>query len=483
MPFEAHLGRSRVLACIFALLLAACSGSGPVNYLTDDSRQPDAVGDQFSANDATSGTDGAADDAAVDVSEPPGDREEPDTDSPDTPEAEPEIFVDAAEEILADAFEEVVAQPKTYDTTLVGSHEFSPWAEVRHYEVSHPGLTADKFIEKTSWSDPDRAALFDGETTPDAGHFLLHIGPDCAMEDGPERAAMLIHGAGGNAQQSFVEPALVGTGLAPKMMDAGWCVYGITFAHPFGNNLNQAIALAAGLEQARLYSGLDELDVVAHSKGGLAAVAYASGLAVDVGVEYGGAMDRLVLMGVPLGGTDFTFRHPNFNYPIDLYQLTMPSAWDKILEWGVWKDVYDASIYGGAFDGVLQMTAAWDDEYALSMIEQDYHTTYYGGQGFVSHSLGIAKAIEMGGNFIAELHKHQLPADIDTFIGSGGNPMMNGVMWETTGPSDGLVFEKSAQDTTCLPNVAASKHFPLLNHWDLVASGAAHEWVVDVLGE
>lgn len=359
----------------------------------------------------------------------------------------------------------------------------APFAACLLLSVEHPGLVAEKFVEKTAQSDPKIASLFDGQTKPGPDRFVLHVGTGCGNDGQPSGAVMLVHGAGSNAVQSFVEPSFLGTGLYKTLTDAGHCVFAVTFPHPFGNNFNQAIELAAALEQARLLSGLAGLDVVAHSKGGMVAVTLASGFGEEVGLEFQGDIDRLLLLGAPLGGMDFSFRHPAFNFPAEYLQLSMPSSWDKVLEWGVWKDTYADSIYGGAFDGLLQLQAAWDEVYALSMIEQDWYTTYYGGQGFVSHSLGIAAAIDLGGNFMANLKTHDVPAAIPVYLASGGNPIVNGATWEATGPSDGLVFRKSAEDASMLPGLVETKHFPLLNHWDLVSAGTAQEWVVERIAE
>jgi pimeloyl-ACP methyl ester carboxylesterase len=371
---------------------------------------------------------------------------------------------------------------KVFDSQLEGSSEMAPWAENRLYSVSHPALTGDKFIAKIALGDPDLAALFGGETEPDSSLFVLHVGPGCAPGSGGDRPVLLVHGAGAHAQSTFVNPGILpGGGLAPKLIGQGRCVFAVTFPHPFGNNFNQAVQLAAAMEEARLAAGTDRLDVVAHSKGGLAACVLASGMAESLGLEYQGDMARLVLLGVPLRGLDFSFRHPNANYSAEIFQLPMPTSWDKILEYGVFKDIYDQSIYGGAFDGVLQATAAWDDEYPLSMLETDWWTTYYGGQGFLSHSLGIAKAIEMGGGFIAKLNAHQVPDSVEVSIGSGGSSLVNGVAWETAGPSDGMVFRQSAEAAEMIGNLSGTKHFALLNHWDLVSSAAAQDWVVEIL--
>lgn len=467
-----------------ALLLTGCASSGKVTQSPGDSAPDDTWseidGDASEEEDSLADTDLAPDNAETTA---PDLLELDDADSPaDIYEVGPD-FVDEQEalsELDAETVEDLSAEPQ-YETTLITSTDGAPWEANRLIEVDHPALSGEKFVEKTSHNDPAIAALFDGDPTPAPGRFVLHVSSACLDGSATKAPVLLVHGAGSNAMQTWVEPTLLGDGLAQGLMIEGLCVYAISFAHPFGDVLNQAVAIAAALELVRLETAAPEVTVVAHSKGGIATAAYASGMGADAGLSYADDIGTMVMLGVPLGGTDFSFRHPGFNYPVELLQLTMPSSWDKILEWGVWKDIYDDSIYGGAFNGILQILTAWDEVYPLPVVEQDWYTTYYGGQGFVSHSLGIATAVDMGGNFMAQLHQHQVPGDVAVFLGSGGLQLMNGVPWETTGPSDGLVFTASATDDSLFSGPVTAEHFPLLNHWDLVSSSTVADWILSAI--
>lgn len=363
----------------------------------------------------------------------------------------------------------------TYVVTLAGSSAFDPWEEVRHVVVDHPGLVDQTHTERTRYTDSRIVDAF-GSAEPAPGHLLLHISPGCSGAE-PGRVVVLVPGAGSDAQLSWADPPWLGVGLADTLIADGFCVVALTFSHPFGENLNQAIALAAAVEQVRLLTGVPEVSVVGHSKGGVVALAYVSGLAEERGAPFEGDVERLVLLATPIGGTDWSFRHPAFNLPADVWGLPMPGSWDKILEWGLWTDALADSIYGPAFVGVAQLTARWDSVHPLSMVEQDWYTTYEGGWGFVSHSLGIDAAIELGGDFMARLHEHQVPGSIAVSIGAGATPLVSGVALETTGPSDGLVFLQSATQTDLFASPPEVEVLVPLNHWDLVASEAAHAWV------
>jgi hypothetical protein len=178
---------------------------------------------------------------------------------------------------------------------------------------------------------------------------------------------------------------------------------------------------------------------------------------------------------------DASFRHPNFNYPAEIWALPMPSSWDMLLEWGIWVDVTDQSIYGEAFRGVAQLLAPWIEDYPLTMLEQDWYTTWHGGYGLVSHSLGIEAAIEIGGDFMNKLRAGSVPPSIEVHVGAGSNSFVNGVAWETAGPSDGLVFVESATDTTMLPPGTEVEVFTVLNHWEMVGSAPVRKWVLERL--
>lgn len=429
-----------------------------------DSGQPDAgLTDTGTNADAAAPADGGG--AHPDSAAPPADGSTDGTGGGtdgDTP-------VDAGG---ADA--DVAAAP-AYQVQQVSTSSMDPWAEVRHLVVDHEGLVEEPHTARTHYTDPAIVDAF-GAEEPGPGHLLLHVSTGCTK--GAKRVAVLVPGAGSDAQTSWASPPPLYTGLAQRLVDAGVCVYAITFAQPFGDNLNQAIVLAAAVEQARLETGVATVAAIGHSKGGIVAVAYVNGLAAERGAPFAGDVDRLILLGTPLGGTDWTFRHPAFNLPTDLWALPMPGSWDQILEWGLWTDASEDSVYGPAFRGIAQMTARWDEAYPLSMLEQDWYTTYEGGWGFVSHSLGIDAAIELGGEFMERLHTHQVPGSVLVSIAAGGNPSAYGVLLENTGPADGLVFIDSATETSLFELSPEVDVLQPLSHWELVASETAQVWVV-----
>jgi pimeloyl-ACP methyl ester carboxylesterase len=403
-----------------------------------------------------------------------------DTVGPDVADDPAQDVVGVHEEITADTLGDAVenGQDTNGDVTTgdawpadlpvpVSEKPSAAWARLEHFHVDNDGLTTDKFLEKIQTKDPEIFAAF-GSVTPGPGEFLLHSAAGWDQAGRP--VVVLVHGAGTDANQSFVSPDSGSDRSLVKALSKDFRVFAITFPHPFGDTLNQAIELAGALSVVRHRTGADRVSIVAHSKGGISALAYLCGLGTKWGVPYAGDVDRIVMLGVPLGGMDFSFRHPSLNYSADLLNLMMPSSWDKEYVNFQWKDTLDISIYGGAFQGLLQVLAPWVDTYALNPMEQDWYTTYYGGDGFVSHSKGIFAAIELGGSFLDKLKAAEFPKDVEVAIGAGGSNLIEGVPWEATGPSDGMIFVKSATDEALFDGakILANETFGSANHWDLL---------------
>jgi triacylglycerol lipase len=483
----------RAFVVILALMAAAC-GASDIHFFDGDAPPTDQQGGYGDAADARGVDVPQAFDAPFAPDAPPA-ADAGDAQPPDAPPAADAGDLWAAEVAPGDVAlpdaphgdDAVGPDPDTHAPlptafeflTAEARGAYAPWAEVLLLSFGHPGLSAHAYSEKTRRNDPAIAARF-GSTEPPAGSVLLHVGPGCGAPAAPP--VLFVHGSAADADIAWVAPPVaLYRGHAARLIEAGRCVMAVTFAHPFGDNVNQAIALAAAVHQARARSGAAEVALVAHSKGGIAAVTWLSGYGAPRALAYDGGVAGLVLLGVPLGGMDWSFRHPSFNYPAELMSLSMPSSWHRMLLYGQWRDVFADSIYADAFLGVAQLTLPLVDRYPLSMLEQDWYTTYYGGQGFVSESRGIAHAEELGGYFMAGLHAHETPLELPVAIASGGNSFINGVAWETTGTADGLVFRTSAEDATVIGSEPAIRHFALLNHIDLLAYPTVTDWLTEQL--
>ena len=162
-------------------------------------------------------------------------------------------------------------------------------------------------------------------------------------------------------------------------------------------------------------------------------------------------------------------------------------SWARTLVGGLWVNTDPYSLYdkgGNHFPGQAQMLYRWDEVYPLSQVGPDWRTTYHGGRGLVSVSRGIDRAIEQGGHLMARLREAPLDAGIELAVLGGDKADRPFFLNEFTGPSDGLVFVKSAMHTEDMTRggarLLAAEVLPV-NHGQLVYKSIAKRWIADVL--
>lgn len=365
------------------------------------------------------------------------------------------------------------------------------WEKTERLEATAANFPDEPSRPNGRLRDPELVAAF-GAAQADSKYALLHYaqGWDQAKDELPP--VILVHGAIVDANSGWVKPHGE-AGLAPLLSKAGRRVFAITYAHRHGDNLVWAAQLAWAIARVREVTGAKEVDVVAHSKGTVAARALASGLKASYAPSYQKDIRRLVLVGGPMKGIDFTFRHPIVNlglYPEkDDARFNAPMSWSKMIAFGLWTDIEGKGLTMDApktcFPGQAQMLARWDKRFPLGKLEQDWYTTYEGGQGFISRSSGIDKAIAAGGNFMAKLAAKPLDAGIELAVLAGKSPTMAGLLNEKDGPSDGLVFVESSTATEDLTRGGAklvAKEVLAENHMDLVIAPRALTWIAKAIG-
>jgi hypothetical protein len=191
----------------------------------------------------------------------------------------------------------------------------------------------------------------------------------------------------------------LGTGsicLQQRLTALGYRVFAITFAHSQGDNFCQAEQLAHAIEQIKELCQTARVDLLAYSKGGVAAYIYLA----DMGItKYRGDVTKYVMLGTPNMGTDFAFRNTYAGYMSYLNKCNAVVPWDKImLQFGLMLDTAEQSIYhDGCFIGQSQLLYPWESEYALDPLQPDWYTTYHGGVGFWAIP-GRKSALENGDN-------------------------------------------------------------------------------------
>lgn len=311
---------------------------------------------------------------------------------------------------------------------------------------------AEQFPPGATWDDADpyapHVATAFGAAEPPSGRFLLHFAPGWSQADHPV-PVLLVPGAASSASGVF--PV-----LARALASAGRSVFGLTFPHPHGDNWQQAELVADAIARVRSLTGAASVDVVAHSKGGIATAVYLAHRAgqtwgepggrgarySDRGTAYRGDVRRLVTVGTPWGGLDTAFRWtaPHLAHAMG-GELLVPQAWayhyplttaqpfvyDDLRAVDLWPDE------GDAFAGQAQMLRRWDAVHALPgsrldlegyALQQDWWTTYEGGLGLVSESWGIDDAIEQSGDLIEQLQEHGIDPSVEVVLIAGGRPLI-----------------------------------------------------------
>lgn len=330
------------------------------------------------------------------------------------------------------------------------------WDRIECWQDTARPFANESLLDKSRHENAEVVAAF-GTNLPQSSFFLLHYGPKWKTNTG--KVVVLAHGVSDNATRAWAAPRMMQGGSDPGLLQAleekGCRVFAVTFPHKQGSLFYEAQYLADAVELARRATGAEKVVLIGHSAGGLVTRVYVSGYRLNGNgwTPYRGDVERMITLAAPHKGQDFAFRHPEFNYFFvkDELDADAPMSWDKMLYYGEWKDTLDLSIYGDNFPMQQQLLYDWTGKYPVSVTSPDYYTTLHGGQGFVSHSLGIDNAIMKGGNFMNGLKAYPVPADIDVDVIAGTNQKIDGVpQTETDGPSDGLVFTESASDTADL---------------------------------
>jgi pimeloyl-ACP methyl ester carboxylesterase len=370
---------------------------------------------------------------------------------------------------------------------LIKTFESKQWDKLERLSSTYAKFPTEQSRPNGRHQDAEIVAAF-GSDTPASRDVVLHYAK--GWEKGQGTPVILVHGSILDATSNWINPHNQ-EGMVKTLTDNGLRVFAVTFAHRHGDNLLWAEQLANAIARVMEVTGAKEVDVVAHSKGTLAARAYASNVKKPWMQAYKGDIRRMVLIGGPHLGIDFAFRHPLVNlglYPEkDQTLFNAPMVWTKMIAFGLWTDTAKYTLmkgHGDYFPGQAQMLYRWDKTYPLPKLEPDWYTTYHGGQGLISVSPGIDKAIAEGGDFIDQLRAHPLDKGVELASLAGDQATMKNILNEKTGPSDGVVFVKSATHTDDMvkggAKLLANDVLPH-NHMELVYAPKAKAWVVNQL--
>lgn len=359
---------------------------------------------------------------------------------------------------------------------------------IEHLRDADPHFPQRNFHPRQVQRHPEVVAAF-GTATPHSGDVLLHYAgdppPGVPVHETP---VVLIHGASKDGT-FWWDPAENGSGggLPQYLQAQGYNVYAVTFAHNQDDNYLQAQQTANAVARVRTLTGAPKVDLISHSKGTVAARAYLSDFRAPWMSRYQQDVRRAVFVAGPMGGIDYSFRHADANLalvaPSDSPRLNAPMSWDSVNVLGVPVDTRDRGFGGDGADhwpGQRQMLDRWDDVYPVPIFEQDWYTTYHGGQGFVGRSRGIDHFMHDSGDFMPRLEATPIAHDVDVAILAGNMPDIPGILNEYSGPSDGVVFVRSATQAPEGARVVAEKVLPM-HHKALVTQPRALKWIEQVL--
>ncbi len=368
----------------------------------------------------------------------------------------------------------------------------SDWERIELLEDRSSFFTKEPFAPESRRMLKDIRAGFDGDAEPPSSRFLLHAAKGWDRTDDKLPPILLVHGAIVDATKSWGAGAFKGrggAGLAARLAATGRRVFAITFAHPHGDNWMQTEQVANAIARVRALTGAPQVDLVAHSKGGVPARIYCSSLRKPGMTAFRGDVRRLALVGCANEGIDVAFAYPNLNYWVIMNKASSPLVWTDALLYGVWTDLRARSLYasGGCFPGQSQVLRRWDSVYGLYESDEQFDvvTTYNGGHGKVSNSLGIDHAIKEGGDLIARLDKAGVDRRVSVVLLAGSKPAVMGFTGERRGPSDGLLLVRSALATDGITRAGAKvlrRDVLHLNHIELIYAEPAMRWIEVALG-
>jgi Lipase (class 2) len=346
--------------------------------------------------------------------------------------------------------------------------------------------------------DGQRLTFFGNVTQPASSRFLLFYAPGWNTNS-QAAPVILVHGANDNVDRAWANPNDSGgfgcgastcptTGLMQVLSNNGLKVFAINFAHKQGDNLLQAQLLYDAIQRVKAVTGATQVDVVGWSKGAFLSRMYVSSVKPSWGVSYAGDVRRLVLIGNPNAGYDYPFRH-GWSHDFSIFtecgaSVNAPSPHTAMTCFGNLDKHPELSIYttsaGNFYPGQKQLLARFDNTFPLPTNEQDWQTTYYGGNGFFTQGLGIQAAINQG-SLVATIRAAGIPSSVTVFLLAGGANTIPTIHDEHTGPSDGVVFIESATDSTGIPTLGGTTIVAGDNHlelgWEATANSQVLSWL------
>jgi hypothetical protein len=374
------------------------------------------------------------------------------------------------------------------------------WSSVERYLDTTSGFTQESYPpDGRGDQDGQRLTFFGGVRQPFSGRFLMYYAPGWNTNS-KATPVLLVHGANDNPDRAWANPGESGgfgcgatscpsTGMMQYLSKAGYRVFAIGFAHKEGDNLMQAQEVGDAIAIIKAKLGVSSVDLVGWSKGEMSARMYVSSVKPSWGRSYAGDVRRLITLGGPNAGYDYPFAHGwahDFSiWPECNGSINSPSPHTYMTCYGTYAYHPEFSfVPTGGYDcypGQRQMLARFDGTYGIDQTQQDWYTTYYGGQGVYTYGPGIQAAIDAG-SLISRIQQAGVPASVQTYLLAGGSANVVGIYNENRGPSDGVVFENSALSKAGIGTVAGTALVTGANHLELGWYSAVESQVASWLG-
>ena len=372
------------------------------------------------------------------------------------------------------------------------------WVRVERYRDTDTNIPAEAYPpDGRGNQEGQRLTFFGNVTQPTSNKFLLYHAPNWST-GAKATPVLLVHGANDNVDREFANPnetpqgcgqtSCPSTGLMQYLDTRGYKVFAVNFAHKQGDNYIQAQIISTAISVIKAKLGVTKVDVVAWSKGAFPARMYVSSVKPSWGRVYQNDVRKLVLIGNANKGIDYAWRHgaPGaiLIYPECGGTLNGPAAVTTYMCYGVFYNHPELSYTGtgsnNTFPGQRQMLYRWDGTYGLDTATQDWYTVYHGGWGYTSYSPGIQAAINQG-SLVTTVRNAGIPSSLTTYLLCGGAANLPFVYNENTGPSDGLVFRASCEDTGGIGAVGGVTTVTTHNHlqlgWQTTESAQIVTWL------
>ncbi|HNW35026.1 MAG TPA: hypothetical protein PKM25_08860, partial [Candidatus Ozemobacteraceae bacterium] len=212
--------------------------------------------------------------------------------------------------------------------------ESGMWETVERLRDTHPMMTPEAFSPPSTVLDPSLRTWFGNTPAPPSNEFLLHCAKGYRGRT-LRNPVLLIHGAGDNANRAWIHPHdfVMPKDLSPDkrgfalwLSEMGYATFAISFAHNQGDNIMQAEQIANAIRRIRIIMRRTndpnfKVDIIAHSKGNVAARVYLSdmrSLFPDKPwlTPYRGDVRTYIAIAAPFRGMDIPFRYYLYNTTI-----------------------------------------------------------------------------------------------------------------------------------------------------------------------